>query len=137
MTEIFELVIKNGDVGEFILGKNQYYIHNKDWDEHDYTSSWFSIMAYCMKNPKTNVFDLVNVIFEKLLNTKEKNVATYVLVHFYCNYLHCRSSKKGFESEWVLSPQLQKYIHSKPQLPLTFAKRKLDVYYRCLERIVI
>lgn len=65
-----EEAISHGETDQFLLGVGKYYIHSRDFDDHDITATQEDLREYAVLYGENQLYEKLNNELEKLLLSK-------------------------------------------------------------------
>ena len=98
----------NDETEAFLLGKGEYYYHNRDWDTHDFSTTWFIVMEDAQK-PNSDTFILLDRILIDLVHKYRENVLG-IIITYISNYLYYKYEYPKLDKEWRISERLKDLI---------------------------
>ncbi len=104
----FRKSVNNDGTEAFLLGKGEYYYHNRDWDNHDFTTTWFIIMEDAQK-PDFDTFILLDRSLMELGHKFRENVLSIILTYI-SSYLFYKYEYPKLHNEWEISEGLKALI---------------------------
>lgn len=104
----FRKSVMNDETEAFLLGKGEYYYHNRDWDTHDFSTTWFIVMEDAQK-PNSDTFILLDRILIDLVHKYRENVLG-IIITYISNYLYYKYEYPKLDKEWRISERLKDLI---------------------------
>jgi len=104
----FRKSVMNNEMEDFLLGKGEYYYHNRDWDTHDFSTTWFIVMEDA-QSPGSDTFILLDRILIELVNKYRENVLS-IIITYISSYLFYKYEYPKLDKEWRISEQLKDLI---------------------------
>ena len=98
----------NDETEAFLLGKGEYYYHNRDWDTHDFSTTWFIVMEDAQK-PNSDTFILLDRILIDLVHKYRENVLG-IIITYISSYLYYKYEYPKLDKEWRISERLKDLI---------------------------
>ena len=104
----FRKSVMNDETEAFLLGKGEYYYHNRDWDTHDFSTTWFIVMEDAQK-PNSDTFILLDRILIDLVHKYRENVLG-IIITYISSYLYYKYEYPKLDKEWRISERLKDLI---------------------------
>jgi hypothetical protein len=119
MTNLFEQAIAQGELLKFALGKDEYFMADRDYGDHSVINSWIScILPLIEKDGMSFVNDRIEEMFQALLdadidsNTKSDSLLYHLHVYYYLNNEGRLQARKLAELNPQIPAALEQYIES-------------------------
>lgn len=132
---LFQKSILNNEITMFLLGQGEYYHHDRDWDCHDYTSSWFDIMLYSLETENDSAFPNLDKGIVNILEKRNDAESRYASVMYICNYYYYSKEETKLKERWFFSNELKKMVQEKIHLPLGLEPHKEHNIKGCIEKL--
>jgi hypothetical protein len=105
----FEESISKGEIKEFILGRSQYFVRDRDWGGHDGTHTYAIILDYLKANGEAgSIFldnSLVSILKDEFLSSNDLMQVIGILWNY---FLYKSEQKLNFN--WNVSDNLKSEI---------------------------
>ncbi len=107
----YEKAIKENKTRDFLLGKNEFFVRNRDYGDHDISSTYIDFLNFALENGEEFAFERIDSDLQLILEDDELNHEDIINILGYLNfYLDYRYNLKKFSSDWAVSEMLKKKI---------------------------
>ncbi|MDO5105959.1 hypothetical protein [Capnocytophaga sp.] len=105
----YRKAIEKNETTDFLLGKGDYYIHNKDYDDHDITATYMDIFNYGKEVGEIKMYEQVSYDLFSILKKNDLNINEYTnLFGFIFFYFKYKFGYKKLKNDWEFSNSLKK-----------------------------
>lgn len=107
----FEEAISHGEADQFFLGIGKYYVHNRDWDEHDITATQEDLREYAGLYGEIQLYEKLNFELEKMFanNIIPTKGVLNILSFIWWQNIN-RLEEKKLNAVWTVSPAIKEGI---------------------------
>ncbi|PKQ63063.1 hypothetical protein BZG02_09855 [Labilibaculum filiforme] len=109
----YQKAIDSGNVSNYLLGRGEYFILNRDYGDHDISSVYMDLLNFGLENGEQQLYeqldhDLKQTMLEELSIKEFTNLLGIIM--FYHIY---RIEEGRFQTNWNISLDLKKAISNK------------------------
>ncbi len=103
----YQKAIIENSAKKFLLGKENYFVLNKDWGGHDITSTQEDLREYAKTHGETTLYsqlnkDILSILEDDVTSDDLKNICAI----FWWYFVNKNEEGKIYET-WIISPQIK------------------------------
>ncbi len=108
MNNYKKAIIKN-ETSDFLLGRGNYFVYNRDYGDHDITATYMDLLNYGKEVGEKKMYEQMNCdLFSILLNKENINIDEYTnLLGFVLFYFKYKFDYKKLKEDWEIPNQLR------------------------------
>lgn len=110
----YEDAIKRENATHFLLGKEEYFVLNRDWGGHDITSTQEDLWEYSKMFGEENLYVQLNTDIQKILEEEVISLSDLknILAIFWWYFIN-RKEEEKLKGDWIISPIIKELLVKK------------------------
>lgn len=104
----YKKAIELNESKDFLLGRNKYFVLNRDWGDHDISGTYMEILNFGMEHGEQNLYSQITEDINKILLDDDLTVKDFTnllgIIFFYYVY---RKDEKKFKTDWQIGNNLK------------------------------
>ncbi len=97
----------------FVLGKDEYFYLNRDWNEHDFSVTWYYMWEFAKHEGEKKLYNLLNRILLRLLVRYDDELILLASLRYLWSYFIYRKEENKLETDWNITPALLDKLKSR------------------------
>ena len=112
--EAIEKAIEKGELKEFLMGRGNYFVKDRDWGGHSDSHTNMLIERYLKSSEvyidKKEMFELIDNVYVSILEQNDLNIQEFVIIIVFIYLYFFWKNDNKLEIEWDISDSLKQQI---------------------------